>query len=436
MFEASHRLILDLARRDLIQGLRIDHVDGLTEPKAYLERLQQRLAEVRPDAAPFYVVVEKILIGDEQLPDGLAGRRHHRLRVHERGRWACWSHRRGLDVLARAGRASSPARRAGLSRAGPRGQGRGAGAAVRRRARRPWRAGGRVLCGLAEDDGRRAACASCCSAFPVYRTYGGDELGGGGRRACCASVRSRPPSDRGPGRRRRPGPPGARLARPPAGRRPRTLLWGLQQLSGPLMAKSVEDTAFYRYPRLLALNEVGGEPDAPGLRAGGVPPPARSVGWSDGPAAAGDRDPRHQARRGRPRPARGAERAAGRMGRGGARLARAERALPIDPRSSQGRVRALPVAGRRVAAGAGARRRRRPRGSCASAWRAGCSRRCARARSAPTGTSPTRPTSGAATLVPAAASWPRRVGVPVARCATSSRRIAPAGVANSLASSW
>jgi (1->4)-alpha-D-glucan 1-alpha-D-glucosylmutase len=40
---------------------------------------------------------------------------------------------------------------------------------------------------------------------------------------------------------------------------------GLQQLSGPVMAKSVEDTAFYRYSRLLALNEVGGEPDAEGL---------------------------------------------------------------------------------------------------------------------------------------------------------------------------
>ena len=35
----------DLARRELIQGLRVDHVDGLTDPKAYLERLQRRLAK-------------------------------------------------------------------------------------------------------------------------------------------------------------------------------------------------------------------------------------------------------------------------------------------------------------------------------------------------------------------------------------------------------
>ena len=68
MFEASHRLVLDLARRELIQGLRVDHVDGLTDPKAYLERLQRRLGEVRSSAAPFYVVVEKILIREERLP--------------------------------------------------------------------------------------------------------------------------------------------------------------------------------------------------------------------------------------------------------------------------------------------------------------------------------------------------------------------------------
>ena len=69
VFEDSHRLILDLARRGLVQGLRIDHVDGLTDPLAYLQRLQRRLAEVRSEPGPFYIVVEKILIGDERLPE-------------------------------------------------------------------------------------------------------------------------------------------------------------------------------------------------------------------------------------------------------------------------------------------------------------------------------------------------------------------------------
>ena len=45
----------------------------------------------------------------------------------------------------------------------------------------------------------------------------------------------------------------------------------LQQFTGPLMAKSLEDTAFYRYHRLLALNEVGGDPDAAGAVARRIP---------------------------------------------------------------------------------------------------------------------------------------------------------------------
>ena len=69
VFEASHALILGLAGRGVIQGLRIDHVDGLTDPKAYLDGLQRRLKEVRPDSAPFYIWVEKILIGEERLPE-------------------------------------------------------------------------------------------------------------------------------------------------------------------------------------------------------------------------------------------------------------------------------------------------------------------------------------------------------------------------------
>src|SRR5262245_27534736 len=42
----------------------------------------------------------------------------------------------------------------------------------------------------------------------------------------------------------------------------------VQQFAGPMMAKSLEDTAFYRYHRLLALNEVGGDPAAQGLTIG------------------------------------------------------------------------------------------------------------------------------------------------------------------------
>ena len=77
----------------------------------------------------------------------------------------------------------------------------------------------------------------------------------------------------------------------------------VQQFTGPLMAKSLEDTAFYRFHRLLALNEVGGDPAATALSSRCVP--RDDAGPRQGLAARHDRDrdPRHQARRGRPRPA-------------------------------------------------------------------------------------------------------------------------------------
>ena len=61
VFDEVHRFIFELVERGAATGLRIDHVDGLFDPGGYLQRLQDRLG-------PFYVVVEKILGADEQLP--------------------------------------------------------------------------------------------------------------------------------------------------------------------------------------------------------------------------------------------------------------------------------------------------------------------------------------------------------------------------------
>jgi (1->4)-alpha-D-glucan 1-alpha-D-glucosylmutase len=72
VFEQVHRFLFELLRRGAIDGLRIDHVDGLFDPGDYLERLQRRAVEDRPDVysadRPLYVVVEKILAADEALP--------------------------------------------------------------------------------------------------------------------------------------------------------------------------------------------------------------------------------------------------------------------------------------------------------------------------------------------------------------------------------
>ena len=70
VFEATHGYILRLMAKNPFAGLRIDHIDGLRDPLAYLNRLQERLASSRENGtgAPSYVLVEKILSRHESLP--------------------------------------------------------------------------------------------------------------------------------------------------------------------------------------------------------------------------------------------------------------------------------------------------------------------------------------------------------------------------------
>ena len=63
VFQDTHRLILELVRSGAVDGLRIDHVDGLADPKSYVEKLRQ---EAGPDC---YITVEKILGKGEHLPE-------------------------------------------------------------------------------------------------------------------------------------------------------------------------------------------------------------------------------------------------------------------------------------------------------------------------------------------------------------------------------
>ena len=92
-----------------------------------------------------------------------------------------------------------------------------------------------------------------------------------------------------------------------------------QQTTGPVMAKAVEDTVFYRFNRLIALNEVGGDRRRP------APAPTSSTQrWPSARSTRaarplGNRHARHQARRGRARPALRDQRGAGGLERGGER---------------------------------------------------------------------------------------------------------------------
>jgi len=71
VFDATHSLILRLISRGAVVGLRIDHIDGLRDPLAYLKRLQERLAaeDGTMPGGEAYVLVEKILARNENLPD-------------------------------------------------------------------------------------------------------------------------------------------------------------------------------------------------------------------------------------------------------------------------------------------------------------------------------------------------------------------------------
>ena len=219
-----------------------------------------------------------------------------------------------------------PARFAGVAEAAKREEAVQALAAeVARLARLAGHAGHPDLDGLSVGD-RSAVLAELLTAMPVYRAY---VVPGEPAR------RSRPRSWPGPPAMARPRLPerlhaaldatvDLALGRGAAGQHPRFIV-AFQQVCGPVMAKGVEDTAFYRWSRLAALNEVGGDPDSFGTSPGEFHEFAARLArdWPathDHPVHA-----RHQAPGGCPGPA-------GRSGRGAGGLG-ARRSTPWQERA-------------------------------------------------------------------------------------------------------
>ena len=251
------------------------------------------------------------------------------------------------------------------------------------------------------------AVAELLACFPVYRSYLPD-----GREHLDEAFAARPGAPARPGRRRStccsrcscdPAPP-------PALR--------FQQTSGMVMAKGVEDCAFYRWSRLTSLNEVGGDPSVFSVDRRRVP---RRDGHPAGRVAARDDravDPRHQARRGRPGP----DRRAGRGPRdlGAARSTGCSTWCPL-PDPGFGNLLWQAVVGAWPAAGLD--------GDCASGCTRTPRRRCARPATAPRGPSPTRPTRRPCTPP----STPRSTGP---RCAPCSTRCSPPSPTPAGATPW
>lgn len=240
VFDDTHREILRWVGDGLVDGLRVDHPDGLADPGGYLHRLAEATGGV-------YTLVEKILERGESMPpfwatagttgyDALA--EIDRVLIDEGGRATLDR----LDAELRGGRRSwheliHDTKRAiadGILRA-----------EVLRLVRdllaeRP---------GAGEAEALEDALAEVLACFPVYRSYlpyGAEHLD----EALDAAARRRPELavtlDV----------IGAALRDPEL-----RVAVRFQQTSGMVMAKGVEDTAFYRVSRLASLTEVGGDPE-------------------------------------------------------------------------------------------------------------------------------------------------------------------------------
>lgn len=258
VFDATHRLVLDLVAEGRVQGLRIDHIDGLADPAGYLDRLRQA---VGPNV---YLVVEKILEGDEELPPSwpVQGTTGYEFIADLAGVLTADSPeldrawRDGAPELADPEQGLEQAKRL-MVEVNFEGEVTGL---VKRAVAISIHAGASDVSETMLAEAVRALVAG----FEVYRTYGTAEGLTAQDEHVLHELFERL-AHKDPGLR----PAVALLAdilfqRVPEDCQSAALMFRtrLQHLTGPVLAKSLEDTFFYRYNRLIALNEVGGNPVA------------------------------------------------------------------------------------------------------------------------------------------------------------------------------
>jgi (1->4)-alpha-D-glucan 1-alpha-D-glucosylmutase len=245
VFADYHRLILELRRNSIIDGVRVDHVDGLAEPILYCRRLRDALEAAAPGRET-YLVIEKILHSDERLS----------------GDWAVHG-TTGYDFLNEVAavlhdpegegpltdfwqqvsgdhrpftEVARDARREILERLFPRQRERLIAAF-----------------GSGDEDVLRRVLTELLVAMRHYRLYGTDTgFDSGDMRELESAVSTARSALNGAD---------AAALTEVCTLLPKTpIRQRFGQLSATLTAKSVEDTAFYRYSRLLSRNEVGGDP--------------------------------------------------------------------------------------------------------------------------------------------------------------------------------
>ena len=273
VFRHAHALILPMIEEGILDGLRIDHVDGMLDPKAYLESLR---AAVRK---PFYLVVEKILASHEALRadwnvEGSTGYDFANLALGalinpdgEESFTEIYKSFAGVDApFSKVVYESKIQIMENEMASELNALGRDAARVARQNP---------MTTDFTKQILQRAI-KQIVACFPVYRTYIDFESEGG--------EADRRYLDWAVAQARRLNPAinstvfdflgkalsGKLTSEPNSGfsrTAVRRFAMKLQQYSGPVMAKGLEDTAFYRYNRFVALNEVGGDPQRFGVMA-------------------------------------------------------------------------------------------------------------------------------------------------------------------------
>lgn len=253
VFADTHRLILELVHAGTVDGLRIDHVDGLADPLGYLQRLR---AATGPDC---YITVEKILAKGEQLPPEwpVSGTTGYEFIASLAEVLVDDTNLSRLETLHDETLGTIVDRQAELRKA--------KGLMTDRNFEGEFTTLLKIASELAGHNGAdvehediRHALRELLIAFPVYRTYGTAE----GLTPSDVALLSRVVASVNTSE-----PALSLIVRILTGDVPEhdqalasLFRTRFQQLTGPLMAKSVEDTLFFRHNLELALNEVGADP--------------------------------------------------------------------------------------------------------------------------------------------------------------------------------
>ena len=282
VFDATHKLLFELVAGGAVSGLRIDHPDGLYRPLEYFEKLQLRCAKalripLPKDGRAIYLIVEKILSGDEQLPKNWP--------VHGTTGYDFANQVAGVLVDHNAEGAITKvfkrfighslhfdhlvyAKKRLVMRISLANEVNVLGNMVDRLSEQNRWFRDYTLEALARAVRETIAC------FPVYRTYlePGKPVSPEDRavieRAVAAAKRRNPAIEESVFNFLR----DLLLFRFPENLDEEQraahaqFVLKFQQFTGPIMAKGLEDTVFYIYNRLAALNEVGGEPHFFGLK--------------------------------------------------------------------------------------------------------------------------------------------------------------------------